>query len=178
MLLDPFRVQFKCLLLGEGILKLSFLSEWPIPSSVFPEPLAGLEHDHRSLTSWPNSHDCFPYHRLFFGGQTYHLSFSSGMTPNDFYGRHSHLLNWVEFLLFAQFLASLWPGYLTFWGLGFLPCKLGAVKNTAGEHSSTTMFHSFKLDNIKIDINTEVYTVTSSFFQVRKLSREDLGNFV
>lgn len=69
ILLDPFRVQFKCLLLGEGILKLSFSSEWTIPSFVFPEPLAGLEHDHRSLISWLSSQDCFPYHRVFFGGQ-------------------------------------------------------------------------------------------------------------
>lgn len=71
---------------------------------------------------------------------------------------------------------SVWADFLTFWRLSFLHGKLGAVKNTAGEHSTTTRFRSLNWDNIKIDINTEGYTVVSSYFQLRKLSREDLGN--
>lgn len=78
--------------------------------------------------------------------------------------------------MYSYLAASLWADYLTFWGLSFLHCELGAVKNTAGEHSSTTSFRSLNWDNSKTDINTEGYTVIRSFLQLRKLSREDLGN--
>lgn len=130
------QVQFKYLLLGEGILKLSFSSEWTIPSFVFPEPLAGLEQDHRSLISWLSSYNCFPYHRVFFGDRHY-----------PFYLSLLELL-WFLWQTFTSVKLSWIPAICTVTSsvtLGRLLNILGprlsalraeAVKNTAHEHSS------------------------------------------
>lgn len=178
MLLDPFRVQFKCscwvkaswnfpFYQNDPSLLLCFQNHWLDFSMI----IEVWSHDLVLMTVFPTI-DCSLEDRdisfiFLFWNDTQWLLWQTLTSVK---------LSWIPAICTVPSVTL--ARLLNIWGLSFLRCKLGAVKKTAGKNSSTTMFHSFNLDNIKIDINTEVYTVTSSFFQVRKLSREDLGNFV